>query len=356
MSYQPTHLPLTAIGLIVASAACFTLIDTIVKYLALRYSVPVLVWARWGVPALLMVALLGPKMRWGLLHTANLKLNCLRGAVLMLSSLCSFAALTFLPLAEATGLNYSTPILVTLMAGWFLREQITHPRWMFILAGFVGTLLIVRPGSAMLHAGALFALGAAVLNATFQVLTRKLAREDLIVLIFYPSLVGAVLMSLAVPFFHYDGSHRTSDIALFAAMGTIGLLGHFLFIQAFQQAPASTIAPFTYMQLVWSTLAGWLAFGSFPDAWALTGMIVIAASGAVLTWYERWRLSPTYSDSPVDRGWPPVMMSPLGVGITERKVDPGVTGLAAGVFQLGIGETTVIHYGEGPPKTVIRTD
>jgi drug/metabolite transporter (DMT)-like permease len=356
MSHQPTHLPLTAIGLIVASAACFTAIDTIVKYLALRYSVPVLVWARWGVPALLMVALLGPKMRWGLLRTANLKLNCLRGAVLMLSSLCFFAALTFLPLAEATGLNYLTPILVTLMAGWFLREQITQPRWMFVLAGFVGTLLIVRPGSAMLHAGALFALGAAVLNATFQVLTRKLAREDLIVLIFYPSLVGAVLMSLAVPFFHYHGSYLTSDIVLFAAMGTIGLLGHFLFIQAFQRAPASTIAPFTYMQLVWSTLAGWLAFGTFPDHWALTGMIVIAASGAVLTWYERWRLSPSYSDSPVDRGQPPVMMSPPGAGVTEIKVDPNVTGLAAGVFQLGIGETTVIHYGEGPPKTVIRTD
>ena len=357
MSRPPTHLSLTAIGLIVASAGCFTAIDTMVKYLGLRYSVPVLVWARWGVPALLMVAVLGPKMRWGLLRTSNPTLHCVRGAVLMLSSLCFFAALKFLSLAEATGLNYSTPILVTLIAGWFLRERITQPRWMFVVAGFVGMVLIVRPGNAMLHAGSLFALGAAALNATFQILTRKLAREDLMVLIFYPSLVGAVLMSLAVPFFHYDASYLTSDILLFAAIGTIGLLGHFLFIQAFQRAPASTIAPFTYVQLVWSTLAGWLTFGTFPDNWALTGMIVIAASGVVLTWYERWRASLPYSEqAAVDWRQRPMMMSPPGAGVSEIKFDPNLTGLAAGVFQLGVGESMVIHYGERPPKTVIRTD
>src|SRR5271166_4845956 len=102
MNREAAPLPLAAIGLIVASAACFTAIDTVVKCLGARYSVPLLVWVRWGVPALLMGALLGPKMRWGLLHTAKPKLHLVRGAVLMLSSLCFFAALKFMPLAEAT--------------------------------------------------------------------------------------------------------------------------------------------------------------------------------------------------------------------------------------------------------------
>ena len=357
MNREPSHLSLAAIGMIVASAACFTAIDTIVKYLGLRYSVTLLVWARWGVPALLMVALLGPKMRWGLLRTANPKLHFVRGAVLTLSSLCFFAALKFLPLAEATGINYSTPILVILMAGWFLHERITRPRWLFVAAGFVGTLLILRPGSAMLHAASLFALGAAALNATFQILTRKLAREDLMVLIFYPSLVGAVLMSLAVPFFQHDAAFVTSDILLFVAIGTIGGFGHFLFIQAFQRAPASTIAPFTYMQLVWSTLAGWLIFGAFPDRWALAGMIVIAASGMVLTWYERWRASLPHSELVAIESRPsPIIMAIPGAAVMETASRGYPTGLAAGVFQLGVGETTAVSYGAGPPKTVVRTD
>src|SRR6478735_1360111 len=112
-----------------------------------RYSVPLLVWARWGVPAVLIVALFGPKLCLGLLHTPRLKLHVVRGAVLMFSSLCFFAALKGLPLADATGLNYLTPVLVTVMAGWFLREQITWIRWIFVVVGFGGMLLIVQPGS-----------------------------------------------------------------------------------------------------------------------------------------------------------------------------------------------------------------
>jgi drug/metabolite transporter (DMT)-like permease len=342
--------------MIVASAACFTAIDTMIKYLGTRYSAPVLVWARWGVPALMITVLLGPKLRWGLVRTANLKLHLLRGAVLVLSSLCFFTALKFLPLAEATGINYVTPILVTLTAGWFLRERITRARWVFAAAGFIGMLLIVRPGGGMLQAAALLALGAAALNATFQILTRKLATEDLLVLIFYPSVVGGALMSLAVPFVDFATAYLTWDILLFVAIGAIGLLGHFLFIQAFQLAPASTIAPFTYMQLVWSTLAGWLTFGSFPDAWSLSGMIVIAASAVALTAYERWRAGlPDAEPAERDRQRNPVMMSMPGAGITEVNIESR-GGVAASAQQLQAGESMAVPSVGGPPKLVIKTD
>jgi drug/metabolite transporter (DMT)-like permease len=355
MSREASHLSGTAIGMVVASAACFTAIDTIVKYLGTRYSVPLLVWARWGIPALLIIALLGPKMRWGLLRTGNPKLQCVRGVVLSLSSLCFFAALKFLPLAEATGLNYSTPILVVLMAGWFLHERVTRSRWLFVAAGFVGTILILRPGGATLHAASLFAIGAAALNATFQILTRKLAHEDLMVLIFYPALVGSVLMTFALPFFA-EASFVTSDIVLFVAIGGIGGLGHFLFIQAFQRAPASTIAPFTYMQLLWSTLAGWLIFGAFPDAWALAGMGVIASSGMLLAGYERWRGGPSWGREAIESRQSAMIVAIPGAGVMEIASQGYSKGVFPSEFPFAAGETAMVSYGAGPPTTIVRTD
>ncbi len=285
------HLPPSAILLIVVASACFSTVDVMVKHLGQRYPVPTLLWARWSVQALVLVALLGPTMRLGLVRTAHLPLHIVRGAVLIVSSFCFFSALRFLPLAEATALNYTSPILVTLMAGWLLHERLTRPRWAFIAAGFLGMLLIIRPGSQMLTPTSLFALGAASFYAIFQILTRRLAGENLMVLLAYPSLVGAVGLSLAVPFVPDPGVYPTSDLFAFVGIGIVGTVGHLLFVRAFQRASASAIAPFTYMQLVWSTLAGWLLFGTFPDGLALAGIMVIAGSGVVLTWYERWRAS-----------------------------------------------------------------
>ena len=284
-------MPLAAIALIVAACACFTSIDVTVKHLSQRYPVPVLVWARWGVQALLMFALLAPTMRWSLVRTTRPALHLVRGTVLIASSLCFFTAVKYLPLAEATALNYTSPILVTLFAGWLLDERISLPRWAFAAAGFAGMLLIVRPGTGILDSAAFFALAAAAAYAGYQILTRKLVGEDLRVLLFYPCLCGAVLMSIVVAFEHDDAWYPTSDLALFLGIGVMGAIGHWLFTRAFRLAAASAIAPFTYVQLVFSTIAAWAVFGTFPDAWALTGMVVIAGSGVVLTWYERWRAS-----------------------------------------------------------------
>jgi drug/metabolite transporter (DMT)-like permease len=285
------HLPFSAILLIVLASACFSTVDVTVKLLSARYPVLLLVWARWSVQALVLVALLGPKMRLELFRTAHWPLHLVRGAVLILSSLCFYSALRFLPLAEATALNYTSPILVTLMASWLLHEPLTRPRWGFVAAGFLGMLLVIRPGSAMLTPASAFALGAAGLYAIFQILTRRLAGENLMVLLLYPSLVGAVALSLAAASVPATGVYPTSDLGAFIGIGVVGTVGHLLFTQAFQRASASAIAPFTYMQLVWSTLAGWVLFATFPDGWTLTGIIVIAGSGVVLTWYERWRAS-----------------------------------------------------------------
>lgn len=282
-------MPLSAIVLIVLASACFSAVDVTAKHLSERYPVPTLVWARWSVQALVLLTFLGPKMRLKLVRTTQLGLHLGRGGVLILSSLCFFSALHFLPLAEATALNYSSPVLVTVLASWLLRERLTGPRWAFVAAGFLGVLLIIRPGSQMLAPGALFALGAAGFYAVFQIMTRRLAGENLMVLLVYPSLVASVVLSAVVPFVGDRNLYPSSDLIAFVGIGIVGTIGHLLFARAFQRAPASAIAPYTYMQLIWSTLAGWLVFATFPDGWTLTGMLVIAGSGVLLTWYERAR-------------------------------------------------------------------
>ncbi len=165
------------------------------------------------------------------------------------------------------------------------------PRWGFVAAGFVGMLLIVRPGTGILDSASLFALAAAAAYAIYQILTRKLVGENLLVLLFYPCLCGAVLLSIVVAFLHDDVWYPISDLGLFLGIGVMGSIGHWLFTRAFRLASASAIAPFTYMQLVFSTLAAWAAFRNVPRRMGVDGHGGHRRQRRRLTWYERWRAS-----------------------------------------------------------------
>jgi drug/metabolite transporter (DMT)-like permease len=284
-----THVPLSAILMISGAVLCFTMLDTTIKVLAQRHPIPVLVWARYGVQTIAMMIWLLPKMGAAVVRTDRLRLHLVRAAILPASSLCFFTSLKYLPLAEATAINYSTPVLVVILAVIFLKERMTQPRIALVIAGVAGMFLIVRPGSAMFQGAALLSLGAAGFYGTFQILTRKLASEDSRVLLFYPSIVGTVMMTAVMPWYGIGTDAPWTDFVLIVAGGLIGTLGHFLFILAFQRGPASALTPFTYVHLVWATLAGWLVFGGFPDAWTFAGMAVIAGSGFLIALHERRR-------------------------------------------------------------------
>ncbi len=289
MTRPHAHVPTAAILLIVGSVLCFTFLDATVKVLAERYPVPLLVWTRYGVQLLAMLLWLLPRMGVGLFRTRRIRLHLARAAILPLSSLCFFSSLKYLPLAEATAINYGTPVLVIILAVIFLGEKMTPPRIALVVAGIVGMLLIVRPGAAVFQGAALFALGASVLYGTFQILTRTLADENSYVLLFYPALVGTLMMTAMLPWFGADVTMPWLDVVLVVTAGLLGTIGHFMFILAFQRAPASALTPFTYMHLVWATLVGWLAFGNFPDGWTLAGMAVIGGSGLSIALHERRR-------------------------------------------------------------------
>ena len=283
------HVPTSAILLVVSSVLCFTILDAITRYTTQLYAVPMLVWARYGVQMVAMIAWLGPSMRLDMLRTQRLPLQLVRSAVLLVSSLLFVSALRSLPLAEATALNYSTPVIVVLMGRIFLHEPLTRVRIAFVIAGAVGMMLIVRPGSAVFQGAALYAVLAALFYAGYQILTRLLAGENPRVLLFYPAVVGTLLLSALAPGFDWPAQMPWTHVALIIAAGLFGTLGHFLFILAFRHAPASAITPFTYMQLVWATLAGWLVYRHFPDGYAIAGMGVIGGSGLLIALQERRR-------------------------------------------------------------------
>jgi drug/metabolite transporter (DMT)-like permease len=283
------HVPLSAVMLVLGATLCFSVLDSLFKYLSARYPVPLLVWARWTVQALLIMGFLVPKSGLALIRTRKLTAQLFRGAILIGSSLCFISALKVLPLAEATALNYTTPVLVTILAVVFLDERMTPARVAFVIGGFLGMLLIVRPGTELFQGTALLAVGSAWFYAMFQLTTRKLADEDWRPLLFYPALVGSVALSALLPFVDWPEHVPWQDVLLILAGGLLGSFGHYLFQVAFQRTAASAITPFTYAQLVWATLIGWVAFGNFPAFWTLVGMLVIMASGLLITVYEQRR-------------------------------------------------------------------
>ncbi|HET9338492.1 MAG TPA: DMT family transporter [Casimicrobiaceae bacterium] len=284
------HVPVRAVLLICAATLCFASLDTAVKYLSARYPVPLLVWARWTIQALAIVAWLAPRSGASFVRTAHLAHNLVRGAVLIGSSICFVYALRDLPLANVTALNYSTPMMVVVLAVVVLRERLTPTRVAFVVAGVVGMLLIVKPGTDVFRGASLLALASAAFYATFQIMTRRMASEDAGVLLFYPALVGTLAMSVALAF-SLDSivAMPWTHVAMLVVGGMVGTLGHFLFILAFQRGAASALTPFTYVHLVWATLIGWLVFDTFPDGWSLAGMAIIAGSGLWITLHERWR-------------------------------------------------------------------
>jgi drug/metabolite transporter (DMT)-like permease len=287
-----THhaVPVSSIALIMGSVLCFSVLDSIIKTLAPSYPVPFLVWARWVVQTLALVIWWGPQMKGKLFATHKPRVQILRGAVLVGSSIFFMSALKYLPLAEATALNYSTPVIVTLMAAMFLGERLNRASVGFVLAGVAGMLLIVRPGGEVFHGAALLALGSALCYSVFQILTRTVVGDDPRVSLFLPALVGALLATLALPFVEMPRTVAATDIALLVAGALVGTCGHFMFILAFRHGAVSALTPFTYFQIVFATLIGWALFGAFPDTWALAGMTVIALSGLLITLSQQRRL------------------------------------------------------------------
>ena len=276
------HHPARGAAYFLGGVLLFAFMDTATQYLAARHPAPLIVGVRYLVHCLLMVLVLAPTQGTKLVRTQRTGLVLVRAACLATASLLFALALKRVPVAEATAVLFVAPLLVVMMAGPVLRERVGAAGWASVGAGFVGILLIARPGGSLDAAGVALAFGAAAMTAAYQLLSRLLAgTETTLAMLFYTALVGAVAFGGAVPFF-WDGTPPPLELALLASLGVLGGVGHFLFTAAHRHAAASALAPLQYSQLVWVGLLGWLVFGHVPPGLAIAGMVVVAAAGATV--------------------------------------------------------------------------
>jgi len=274
--------PLRGILLIVAAVSTFAVMDTTAKYLSRTYPVPAIVWARYFTQALFMLLVLGPRLRLDLLRTRRPALQVARGATLALATLLFFSALSLMPIAEASAITFVSPLLLTALSVLLLRERVPPVAWVAVAAGFMGVLIIIRPGGAVFSPAAVLPLATACCFAGYQIMTRQLAGVDSsFTTLFYSAIVGTALTSLVVPFFWHPPENVVHGLLL-AMLGVLGAIGHFVLIRAFHHAPASVLAPFVYSQLVAVLILGYAVFGEFPDGWSLAGMAIIVASGVFI--------------------------------------------------------------------------
>lgn len=279
--------PLRGILMIMTAVAMFTMMDTMAKYLARFYPVPGIVWARYAFHLLFVVLILGPRMKLGLVRSKRPGLQIVRGMLLAASSMFYFSALKFMPMAEASSISFVAPMLATLLGVYLLHEKVEPARWVAVAAGFVGVLIIIRPGGGIFSWVAVLPLGTAASFASYQMLTRKLAGVDSpYTSLFYSGVVGTVMLAAVLPF-EWTTPKTLLHALMLPAIGFIGGLSHLILIRAYDQAAVSTLAPFSYTQLIWVILMGYLVFGDFPDHWSLVGIGVIMASGIYIATHQR---------------------------------------------------------------------
>ncbi|HTN27653.1 MAG TPA: DMT family transporter [Burkholderiales bacterium] len=273
--------------LMIAAVGLFTLMDAIAKYLSQWYPVPGIVWARYAMNLLILLAWLAVRGELRRIRTARPGIQLARGLLLATATLIYFTSLTVLPLADAAAIAFVLPLFVAALAVPMLSERLDASRLAAIAVGFAGALLVVRPASSVFTLYALLPMAMAFCNALYQILTRKIAGlEHPLTSLIWGAIVGAAVLSLVLPFAWKTPDHA-SHWALLVVIGMLASVGHYLLIRAYDYASASLLAPYTYSGLVWAMALGFVLFGNFPDGLALTGMGIIVASGLFLVARQR---------------------------------------------------------------------
>jgi drug/metabolite transporter (DMT)-like permease len=278
---------LTGIALMCGAVTSFAVLDTIAKYLNLHMSTLEVAWARYTGAFLFPFMLSNPWTRPELTVTPRPGLQIGRSVLLLASTLCNFAALRYLQLDEALALIFSTPFFVAALSGPILGEWVRWRRWTAIAVGFVGVLVVTRPGAGSFHPAALLSLTAAMFYALYSITTRILARTDSNeTTLFYSNIVGAVALVPALPFV-WTTPTDPLVIALMVGAGAVGSFGHYLLIAAHRLAPAAVLSPFIYTEIVLVIALGFLVFGDLPNHWTLTGAAIVIGSGLYILHREQ---------------------------------------------------------------------
>jgi len=281
--------PLIGIGLMLLAMAILPLIDVLAKWLG-QAGMPILlvVWARalFGAGMTLPFALASDGAR--IFRPKQPLHHLARAGLLFAATWLFFTSLRDLPIADALAIFFVNPLIVTLLSALVLRETVGPRRWAAVAVGFFGTLIIIRPGMIEMTPGTLYALGAGVCLGSYFVMTRAIAgKSSAHVLTFQTSAIGAVLMTLTLPFIWQMPSAQ--EWAMLAGVGVIATVGHLLITRAYEHAEASLLAPLAFSEIIMATAVGWYFFNDLPDRWTVLGVSILIGSAVYISVRERAR-------------------------------------------------------------------
>lgn len=274
------------IAMVSVTTLCFAALDSTAKWLVLVLPVFQVVWLRFVTHTVLAMVVLTPRYGWALYRPRLLRLQLLRALMQAVMTALNFWALQYLQLDVTGAIQFSVPILIAVISARLLDERLDARRWVAILVGFAGVLLIVRPWSQGFHPAIVLSLANAVLYALFNMLTRRMAAVELPATTQLWSAGGATLLLTPIGLLQWTPPQDAVTWILVLIMGVFGGLGHLMVTQAHRYASAAVLGPFLYQQIIYMTLFGWLIFGDVPDAAVVGGAAIVVASGLYLLYRE----------------------------------------------------------------------
>lgn len=276
-----------AVAYMVLVAIFIPMLNATAKYLAeQQYPVIEIVWWRYAGHFAVMVLVFAPRLGARLLVASRPMLQMVRSSLLAAATLIFMSALAYVPLTTATAMSFTGPFIVTALAPLLLGERVGLVRWLFVIFGFLGALIILRPGLGVVEPAAFLLLGSAFTSALYQIMSRKLASHDRAeTSITYIALAGFALSTPAMPFVWVTPASALHWV-LFVALGVFGGFGHYFWQRALEIAPAPFVSPFSYLGLIGAALLSVVVFGTFPDIFVWIGAFIIAGSGILMLYYE----------------------------------------------------------------------
>jgi drug/metabolite transporter (DMT)-like permease len=276
-----------AVACMAFAMAIIPLIDVFAKFLGHQgVPIPQLVWARFFFGALFTLPFAWSIERQSLLRPTHLFHQMARAALLILGTCFFFAGLRTLPIADTLAIYFVAPILVTALSPIALKEKVGPHRWACVLLGFIGVLIIIRPGFQQLNIGMLYALGAGFCSACYILLTRHLTGTvNAMVMTFQTSAIGAAALTLAMPAIWIAPDLR--QWLMMVGIGFFAIVGHYFITRAYDYGEASLVSPLSYLEMVTAVLLGWYFFNNFPDAYTFLGVSILIGCAIYISFRER---------------------------------------------------------------------
>ena len=256
--------------------------DGLAKYLSADLPVLQITWARYFFTVAFTLPVMFFFYNKQLVWSDKPKLQILRGLILLCANICFFYAISIIPLAKALTLAFVAPLIVTAFSPMLLGEKVGVRRWTAVIIGFIGSLVVIRPGFLEINLASLAALGTGIMYGFYLIITRKLSTSDnpLLTLLF-TGLVGGAIVSLIVPFIWIKPT--LNQWSMMAAIGVFACIGHLFLILSLKYADASKLAPFSYFEIITNIIIGYYFFSDFPDNWTFLGLLIIVLSGIYIS-------------------------------------------------------------------------